>query len=62
MKGKIIAIGYLGNISTYHVELPGGVMVKAQATNTRRLSRRNFTWEDEVWLSWTLTAASVLER
>jgi putrescine transport system ATP-binding protein len=62
VKGKIIDIGYLGNISTYHVELPGGVMVKAQATNTRRLSRRNFTWEDEVWLSWTLTAASVLER
>ncbi|MCG7495119.1 ABC transporter ATP-binding protein [Thalassobius sp. Cn5-15] len=62
VKGKIIDIGYLGNISTYHVELPGGVMVKAQATNTRRLSRRNFSWEDEVWLSWTLTAASVLER
>jgi putrescine transport system ATP-binding protein len=62
VKGKIIDIGYLGNISPYHVELPGGGMVKAQATNTRRLARRNFPWEDEVWLSWTLTAASVLER
>ncbi|MEC7962684.1 MAG: ABC transporter ATP-binding protein [Pseudomonadota bacterium] len=62
VKGKIIDIGYLGNISTYHVELPGGVMIKAQQTNTRRLSRRTFTWEDEVWLSWTLTAGSVLER
>jgi putrescine transport system ATP-binding protein len=62
VKGKIIDIGYLGNISTYHVEIPGGLMVKAQATNTRRLSRRGFTWEDEVWLSWTLTAGSVLEQ
>lgn len=62
VKGKIIDIGYLGNISTYHVELPGGVMIKAQQTNTRRLSRRSFTWEDDVWLSWTLTAGSVLER
>lgn len=62
VKGKIIDIGYLGNISTYHVEIPGGLMVKAQATNTRRLSRRGFTWEDEVWLSWTMTAGSVLER
>ncbi|MGH1355897.1 MAG: ABC transporter ATP-binding protein [Thalassovita sp.] len=62
VKGKIIDIGYLGNISTYHVEIPGGLMVKAQATNTRRLSRRGFTWEDDVWLSWTQTAGSVLEQ
>ena len=62
IKGTIVDIGYLGNISTYHVKIPGGLMVKAQATNTRRLSRRGFTWEDEVWLSWTQTAGSVLDR
>ena len=60
--GQIIDIAYLGNISTYHVKLPNGAMIKAQATNTRRLSRRNYTWEDEVWLSWTQTAGSVLEH
>ncbi|MBY5971782.1 Spermidine/putrescine import ATP-binding protein PotA [Pseudooceanicola marinus] len=60
--GEIIDIGYLGNISTYHVKLPTGHMVKAQSTNTRRLSRRNFTWEDKVWLSWSDTAAVLLER
>ncbi|WP_323783764.1 ABC transporter ATP-binding protein [Thalassovita sp.] len=62
IKGKIIDIAYLGNMSTYHVEIPGGLIIKAQTANTRRLSRRGFTWEDEVWLSWTLTAGSVLEQ
>ncbi|MGP6087796.1 ABC transporter ATP-binding protein [Antarctobacter jejuensis] len=61
MKGKVIDIAYLGNISTYHVEVAGGLMIKAQAANTRRISRRGITWEDEVWLSFTTTAGVVLE-
>jgi len=61
IQGKIIDIAYLGNISTYHVRLPNGTMMKAQTANTRRLSRRSLTWEDAVWLSWTDTAAAVLE-
>ncbi|MDA7427772.1 ABC transporter ATP-binding protein [Primorskyibacter aestuariivivens] len=61
VQGKIIDIAYLGNLSTYHVELPGGTMMKAQTANTRRLSRRALTWEDQVWLSWTDTAAVMLE-
>jgi putrescine transport system ATP-binding protein len=60
MKGKIIDIAYLGNISTYHVEIAAGAIFKAQATNNRRLSRRTYTWEDEVYLSWTDTAGVVL--
>lgn len=62
VQGQIIDIAYLGNISTYHVKLANGQMIKAQTANTRRLSRRSFTWEDQVWLSWTETAAVVLER
>ncbi|MEB8388841.1 ABC transporter ATP-binding protein [Rhodobacteraceae bacterium KMM 6894] len=61
VQGKIIDIAYLGNLSTYHVELPNGQMIKAQSANTRRLSRRSFTWEDTVWLSWTATAGVLLE-
>ncbi|MDC0116083.1 ABC transporter ATP-binding protein [Octadecabacter sp.] len=58
--GKIIDIAYLGNISTYHVEVASGFILKAQATNVRRVSRRNMTWEDDVYLSWTDTAGVVL--
>ena len=61
-QGKVHDIAYLGNISTYHVELANGQMIKAQTANNRRLSRRSFTWEDQVWLSWTDTAGVVLTR
>ena len=56
----MIDIAYLGNISTYHVKLDSGEMVKAQMANTRRLSRRDISWEDEVWVSFTATAGVVL--
>ena len=59
--GKVLDIAYLGNLSTYHVELPGGQIVKAQTANTRRLSRRDITWEDDVWVSWTKTAGVLLD-
>ncbi len=60
VQGKILDIAYLGNLSTYHVQLPNGQIIKSQTANTRRLSRRNFTWEDNVWLSWTDTAGVLL--
>lgn len=60
IKGKVLDIAYLGNISTYHVETETGQIIKAQLTNARRLSQRSFTWEDPVWLSWTDTAGIVL--
>ena len=62
LRGKVIDIAYLGNLSTYHVELSGGVMIKAQTANTRRVARRDITWEDEVWVSWTATAGVVLDK
>jgi putrescine transport system ATP-binding protein len=60
IKGKVHDIAYLGNISTYHVALANGQIIKAQTANTRRVARRTFTWEDEVWLSFTDTAGAVL--
>ena len=60
LKGKVIDIAYLGNVSTYHVELENGTMVRAQMANTRRISRRDITWEDEVWVSFSETSGVVL--
>ncbi|MFD0980192.1 ABC transporter ATP-binding protein [Tropicimonas aquimaris] len=60
MQGKIIDIAYLGNLSTYHVQIPTGEIFKAQSANTRRIERRQFTWEDDVWLWWSETAGVVL--
>lgn len=61
-RGKVLDIAYLGNLSTYHVELPNGQVIKAQTANNRRISRRGFTWEDKVWVSWTDTAGVLLEN
>jgi len=61
VQGTILDIAYLGNLSTYHVKLANGTVIKAQAANSRRRASRPFTWEDEVWLSWTDTAGVVLE-
>ncbi|MBL1242721.1 MAG: polyamine ABC transporter ATP-binding protein, partial [OCS116 cluster bacterium] len=62
IEGHIHDIAYLGNVSIYKVRLASGHMIKAQAANTRRLSRRRYTWEDKVWLSWTETAGIVLTK
>ncbi len=62
MSGKVLDIAYLGNISTYHVELQGGKVIKAQTANTDRGAAREFTWDDDVWLSWSETAGVVLDR
>ncbi len=60
LSGKVVDIAYLGNISTYHVKLASGQMIKAQSANTRRIRRRAITWEDDVWISFTDTAGMVL--
>lgn len=62
LQGRILDIAYLGNVSTYHVKLTNGVVVKAQMANNRRISRRELTWDDEVWLSFTDTAGLVLVK
>ena len=58
--GKILDIGYLGNLSTYHVETSGGQVIKCEMINVSRIDRRDYTWEEEVWLSWSDTAGLVL--
>ena len=61
-QGKILDIAYLGNISTYHVELPSGHIIKAQTANTQRLSERGLTWEDKVWVYFQGSAGVLLKR
>ena len=60
LSGTVLDIAYLGNMSTYVIEAANGTLIKAQAANTRRISRRAITWEQQVWLSFTDTAGVVL--
>ena len=60
MTGEVWDIGYLGNLSTYHVKLDSGKMVTATQANMARLIERPITWEDRVYLTWAPDAAVVL--
>ncbi len=51
-KGIVREIGYLGDISIYHVQLESGKIVQASLPNLLRLSERDVKWDDEVYLFW----------
>ena len=58
--GEVWDIGYLGNLSIYHVKLDSGKMVTATQANMARLIERPISWEDRVYLTWAPDAAVVL--
>jgi putrescine transport system ATP-binding protein len=60
VEGQVWDIGYLGDISVYHVRLASGATVKATVTNATRIVERPITWEDKVWLTWSRDAGVVL--
>ena len=62
IEGEVWDIGYLGDVSVYHVRLPTGATVKATVTNSTRLVERPITWDDKVWLTWSRDGGVVLTR
>lgn len=60
LKGEVWDIGYLGNLSVYHVKLSSGKMVTAVRTNRERNQENMITWEDQVYLYWSPSAAVTL--
>ncbi|HQF30643.1 MAG TPA: ABC transporter ATP-binding protein [Hyphomicrobiales bacterium] len=60
VEGEVWDIGYLGDVSIYHVRLAGGKTSKATRATVTRLIERPITWDDKVWLSWSPDAALVL--
>ncbi|MCB1757740.1 MAG: ABC transporter ATP-binding protein [Gammaproteobacteria bacterium] len=60
MQGEVWDIGYLGNLSVYHVRLQNGKMVTVVRTNRIRKLESNITWEDKVYLYWPPSASVTL--
>jgi putrescine transport system ATP-binding protein len=60
LEGEVWDIGYLGDVSIYHVRLPTGATVKSTVTNRTRLVERPITWDDKVWLTWSRDGGVVL--
>lgn len=59
-KGIVRDIGYLGDVSIYHVELESGKIVLATQPNLVRLAERAVSWDDEVFLFWRAENSIVL--
>ncbi len=62
LKGVVWDIGYLGDMSIYHVRLESGKMVRSAQANRLRLVERPITWENRVYLTWAPQVAVVLSR
>ena len=52
-RGIVRDIAYLGDVSIYHVETADGRRISATRPNLHLADELPFTWEDQVWLSWT---------
>ncbi|WP_454915359.1 ABC transporter ATP-binding protein [Xanthobacter sediminis] len=61
-EGEIWDIGYLGDLSIYHVELAGGQRIKVSQPNLSRVVQRPITWDDKVWVTFAPHAGVVLTR
>ncbi len=59
-KGIVREIGYLGDMSIYHIELESGKRVQVAVTNLLRLTERDVKWDDEVYIYWRAENGIVL--
>ncbi len=73
ISGRVWDIGYLGDVSIFHVRLsdevcegepkdPSVPIMRATIANTTRLVERPIAWNDHVWLSWDKAAGVVLTQ
>ncbi|MGH6999309.1 MAG: TOBE domain-containing protein, partial [Phenylobacterium sp.] len=62
MAGKVADIGYLGDWTTYLVELDSGRMIRAARANATRFVDRPVDWDDQVWLTFARDAGVVLTQ
>lgn len=64
LKGIVSNIGYLGRLSTYHVEVDGKTNIEVTSPNQIRPKdgSRAIDWDDEVYLSWHDSSAAVLTK
>jgi len=61
-QGVIEDLAYLGSLTTYHVRLDGGSVVKVTHTNDARHGSSALTWGDRVYVWWCGSDVVVLTR
>ncbi len=61
-EGVIEDLAYLGSLTTYHVKLSSGAVVKVTRTNAARHNATQLTWGDQVVVWWCGSDVVVLTR
>jgi putrescine transport system ATP-binding protein len=59
-KGVVKEIGYIGNSSIYYIELESSKIVHVTLPNLYRITERDISWNDEVFLFWKMENAVIL--
>ena len=62
VRGVIKDLAYLGSLTTYHVQLDGGMVVKVTQTNAARHDASHLTWGDQVYVWWCGSDVVVLTQ
>jgi putrescine transport system ATP-binding protein len=62
VEGVIDDLAYLGSLTTYHVKLNSGTIVKVTNTNAARHGATQLTWGDAVYVWWCGSDVVVLTR
>ncbi|MGI9134837.1 MAG: ABC transporter ATP-binding protein, partial [Rhodoferax sp.] len=61
-QGEIKDLAYLGSLTTYHVKLESGMVVKVTHTNAARHDASQLTWGDRVYVWWCGSDVVVLTQ
>ncbi len=62
LRGVVEDLGYFGNLSVYRVRLPSGKILQVSGQNRVRTARKTVEWDDEVFVSWDVGSAIVLDE
>ena len=62
VQGVIEDLAYLGSLTTYHVRLDGGTLVKVTHTNSARHDQAPLTWGSPVYVWWCGSDVVVLTQ
>jgi putrescine transport system ATP-binding protein len=62
LKGFVHDLGYFGNLSVYRVALENGSMLQVSGQNRLRSATKTLEWDDDVFVSWDIASAILLEE
>ncbi len=61
-RGVVKDLAYFGSFTVFHLELPGGRIVKISQSNTERQPGAPLSWGDEAWAGWSGSSQVVLTQ